>query len=239
MNRFALVALAGAFSLTACDSTEPDPVFVDLEVETAVDVEADPTLGRDPVTGRPLSNDLFTLYDLDAGEIVLSSNETDPAVRAADSTSTAWDIGFKGTTIIFNGGTSGPGQGSAQLVTETFAAVTEAPESGYVADGSNEDCPAVETPAGTFPGAPFAICTGGDNGWYNYNPAQNLISPIPGRTIVLTTGDGDYAKVRILSYYQGNPATPNPQADASRYFSFEYVVQPDGSRDLQRTEDEG
>ncbi|MEL7170114.1 MAG: HmuY family protein, partial [Bacteroidota bacterium] len=201
----------------------------------ATDVEADPTTGRDPNSGRPISNDLFTLFDLDAGQIVLSSSQTDAATRAADSASTAWDIGFKGTTLIFNGGASGPGQGSAQLLTQTFDAVTEAPATGYATDGSNT-CPAVETPGGTFPGAPNAICTGSDNGWYNYNAQQNLIAPLAGRTIVLTTGDGNYAKVRILSYYQGNPTTPDPNTDASRYYAFEYIVQPDGSRDFETTE---
>ena len=58
------------------------------------------------------------------------------------------------------------------------------------------------------------------------------ITPIAGRTIVLTTGEGGYAKVRILSYYRGNPATPSGD---SRYYTFEYVVQPDGSRDFQAT----
>ena len=73
---------------------------------------------------------------------------------------------------------------------------------GYAADGENTGCPAVETAAGTFPGSPLAICTGSDNGWYNYNRATNLILPIPGRTIVLRTADGNYAKMRILSYYK-------------------------------------
>ena len=234
MTRLSLFALTGVLLLSACDSTEPDEV-VDLEAQVAADVEADPTTGRDPNTGAPLANNLFTLYDLDAGEIVLSSSETDAATRAADSTGTAWDIGFRGTTVIFNGGTSGPGQGSAQLLTEAFDAVTEAPADGFFADGANPNCPAVETPGGTFPGTPYALCTGSDNGWDNYAPSQNLIAPIPGRTIVLTTGDGDYAKVRILSYYRGNPATPDPMADASRYYTFEYVVQPDGSRDFLST----
>ena len=233
MHRLSLLALAGVLTLSACDSTEPDEV-VDLEVETAADVEADPTTGRDPDTGAPIANDLFTLYDLDAGEVVLSSSETDESVRQRDSASTAWDLGFRGTTIIVNGGTSGPGEGAAQILTEAFADVTEAPASGYVADGANTACPAVETPGGSFPGAPYAICTGSDNGWYNYTPATNLIAPIPGRTIVLTTGDGDYAKVRILSYYRGNPTPPDASAP-SRYYTFEYVVQPDGSRDFDTT----
>lgn len=234
MTRLSLFALAGILALSGCDSTESTEI-VDLQAETAIDIEADPTSGRDPNTGAPISNNLFTLYDLDAGEIVLSSSETDATVRAQDSTGTAWDIGFRGTTIIFNGGTSGPGEGTAQIVTETFASVTEAPASGYVADGSNTGCPEVQTPVGPVPGSTNAVCTGSDNGWYNYDPSQNLISPLAGRTIVLTTGEGDYAKVRILSYYQGNPNPPDATAP-TRYYTFEYIVQPDGSRDFQTTE---
>lgn len=235
MPRIAFAVLIGALTLTACDTNGVDVDPVPLNVQTATDVIADPNTGRDPNTGQPISNNRFTLYDLDAGAIVLSSDEADAAIRARDSASTAWDIGFRGTTIIVNGGTSGPGEGSAQLVTEAFVDVTDAPASGYIVDGSNTTCPTVETPGGTVPGSTLAICTGSDNGWYNYSPQQNLISPLAGRTIVLTTGEGDYAKVRILSYYQGNPATPDPNVDASRYYSFEYIVQPDGSRDFQET----
>ncbi|RMH64953.1 MAG: hypothetical protein D6685_06335 [Bacteroidetes bacterium] len=228
--RMLFVVLMGSLLLAACDTTDPEPEPEPLNVRLAADIEADPTSGRDPETGAPISNNLFTLYDLEAGEVVLSSSETDAAVRQQDSVSTVWDIGFRGTTIIFNGGTSGPGDAVAQLLAVPFADVTEAPADGYVADGENT-CPAVQTPAGPVPGPPYAICTGSDNGWYNYNPQNNLIAPIPGRTIVLRSASGNYAKLRILSYYKGNPDPPDPTAP-SRYYTFEYVLQPDGSRDL-------
>ncbi len=234
MTRLTLFALAGALALTACDSSEPDRIE-DLDVQTAADVKADPNTGRDPNTGQAISNNLFTLYDLDAGQVVLSSDETDRAVRQRDSVSTVWDVGFRGTTIIVNGGASGPGGGAAQVLKQTFASVASAPASGYVADGANTTCPAIETPNGSVPGSTNAICTGSDNGWYNYSPAQNLVSPIPGRTIVLRTGDGDYAKVRILSYYEGAPSAPVPTTDEDRYYTFEYVLQPDGSRGFATT----
>ncbi|MEM9665374.1 MAG: HmuY family protein [Bacteroidota bacterium] len=232
--RFLLFACASLLFLTACDSSDGNDDPVPLNVLTAVDVEADPAVNIDPNSGRPVGNGLYTLFDLDTGSIVLSSSETNLAVREQDSVSTAWDIGFQSTTIIFNGGTSGPGQGTAQLLTEPFSAVTEAPETGYVADGANTSCPAVQTPGGTFPGAPFAICTGSDNGWYNYNPQINLVSPLAGRTIVLTTGEGNFAKVRILSYYQGNPNPPDASVP-SRYYTFEYILQPDGTRSFEST----
>ncbi len=233
MYKLPLVALAALLTLTACDSTDSADELAPLNVQTAVNVEADPTTGVDPNTGRPSgNNNLFTLYDLDAGEIVLSSFETDRTIRERDSISTRWDIGFKGSTIIFNGGTSGPGEGSAQIVSETFASVALAPQSGYLRDGANTDCPSVSTPGGTFPGSPYAVCTGSENGWYSYDGA--VLTPRAGRTIALTTGDGNYAKLRILSYYKDSPTAPTQQSPA-RYFTFEYVVQPDGSRNLSET----
>ena len=225
------VLLAGSLLFTACDTTSSDETD-ELFVLRAADVEADPGT-RDPQTGQLSSNNTFTLYSLADNEIVLSSNETDPAQRAADSASTSWDIGFKGTTIIFNGGTSGPGQAGAQIIEAAFGSVTEAPTAGYLQDGQNSECPGVVTPAGTFPGAPYAICTGDENGWYDYQPSANLITPIAGRTIVLTTATGAYAKLRILSYYKGAPSSPDPLSDESRYYTFEYVLQDDGSTDLR------
>ena len=214
-----------------CDSADPEPEPVLLNVKMAENIPADPVSGRDPDTGASISNNLFTLYDLEAGSILIPSSQTDAATRQRDSASTAWDIGFRGTTIIFNGGTSGPGEAAAQLLAQPFAEVTEAPEGGYVADGENAFCPEVSTPVGPVPGSPYAICTGSDNGWYNYNPGTMLLLPVPGRTIMLRTASGNYAKMRILSYYQNNPDPPDASVP-SRYYTFEYVLQPDGSRDL-------
>lgn len=228
-------ALCGTLVFTtSCDSTDDTPEPAALEAQLAENVPADPSSGRDPVTGAAISNNLYTLFDLEENAIVLSSAETNAEIRQRDSTGSDWDIGLKGTTIIFNGGTSGPGEAAAQLLIDVFASVTEAPESGYYADGENTSCPAVETPFGAVPGTPLAICTGSDNGWYNYNSTSSLTTPIPGRTIVLKTARGNYAKIRILSYYQDNPDPPDASA-LSRYYTFEYILQPDGSRNLETT----
>ncbi|MEM6327281.1 MAG: HmuY family protein [Bacteroidota bacterium] len=234
MTRIALSALLlGALTLTACDSADPEPDPIPLNVQTATNIPADLATAFGP-TG-PVGRNLFTLYDLDTGTIVLASDEEDPAVRAADSTGTAWDIGFRSTTVIFNSGISGPGTVRAQLLDNTlFAELTEAPMDGYLQDGGNT-CPAVQTPGGTFPGTPYVICTGSDNGWYNYNGQLNLVSPLAGKAIVVQTSEGDYAKIRILSYYEDNPATPDPNTDTSRYYTFDYVLQPDGSRGFETT----
>ncbi|MBF4985371.1 HmuY family protein, partial [Nonlabens mediterrranea] len=67
----------------------------------------------------------------------------------------------------------------------------------------------------------FAIPTGSDNGWYNYNFMTNIVSPIPGQIIVIRTRDGRYAKIEILSYYENQDTTAE-----GRYFTFNYVYNP-------------
>jgi len=206
-----------------------------LDVQLAEDIIADPVTSRDPSTGRALSNNLYSLFDLDTNELILSSSVTDKDQRRTDSSGTIWDIGFRGTTVIFNGGVSGPGEATAQILTLPFETVFDEPlpSDGYVTDGSNTTCPSIETPAGPVPGSTLAICTGSGNGWYNYNSNTQLITPIPGRTIAFTTATGNYGALRFLSYYKGNPNPPDSD-QPSRHYTFEYLVQPDGSRNLFR-----
>ena len=231
-----LSILGFIFLFGACDSTSSEPETVPLEAQLVKDIMADLVISRDLETGRSVSNNLYSLYDLDANELILSSSVTDKDQRMADSSGAVWDIGFRGTTVIFNGGISGPADVGAQILSLPFDEVTEAPSDGYILDGRNSTCPAIQTPAGPRPGSSLAICTGADNGWYNYNSDTGLITPIPGRTIVLKTSLGNYASLRFLSYYKGNPSPPDPN-QPSRYYTFEYIVQPNGSRDLRNTTD--
>lgn len=198
---FLLAVLAGCGDDPVSETAEPVAALV------AEDVPADPLVGTDPVTGRPVGTGRYTFYSLRENAVVPS----------ADSASTAWDLALRGTSILVNGGTSGPGDGAAAVVARPFAEVAEAPaDTAFATDAD---------------GAP-AIPTGSGGGWYNYNPTTHVVTPVPGRTLVVRTADGRYAKVSILSYYQGRPETID-ETSASRYYSFEYVFQPDGSRRLQ------
>ncbi|MEL6538700.1 MAG: HmuY family protein [Bacteroidota bacterium] len=195
----------GSFGMMACEPEVMPEVPVELTVKTAVDIPADPEASRtDPPN--------FTFYDLDEGVILTKE----------DSTGTAWDIALAGTTILTNGGVSGPGQGSALIVDGIFDSMEEAPTSGFSTDNATT----------------LAIPTGSGNGWYTYTAGTeptNSILPIPGKVIVLTTGEGNYAMIEILSYYKGNPDTTTPEFASfdtrpdGRYYTFRYVVQPDGT----------
>jgi HmuY protein len=197
-----LLSMLFLLPLTGCDSgsgsgLDNEPVIA----KRVTDLAADPFVGF--VEGRPVGSGVMTYFSL----------REEAQVPAADSTSTRWDIGLRGTSIYVNGGTSGPGQGAAQIFEGLFEEIREAPETGWTVDGDQ----------GT------AILGGSGNGWYNYNPAAQTISPIPGRVLLVRTADGKYAKIRVVSYYKGAPETPTAESTA-RYYTFDYVLQPNGSR---------
>jgi hypothetical protein len=158
-------------------------------------------------TGQPATPKHYTFYSL----------VTKAVVPFTDSATTKWDLAFRGTTVLINGGTSGPGQGGAQVKTSLFDELITAPTTGYAVDAAIAK----------------AIPTGSDNGWYNYNSTTHVISPIAGRVIAIKTALGKYAKVEIQNYYQNAPATPNALTDPSGYYTFRYLYQADGSTNLK------
>lgn len=210
MRPYALALLAITLPLAACDNGDPTDDPTPLEATTVSDLAADPTTGRDSTTGAPLATGRFAFYSLRENRLVLGSDEAD----RADSTSAEWDIAFRGTTIIANGGDRGPEQGGLLLVDSLFEEVSVAPATGYTYE--------------TSAALPDSLR------WYNYNPQANVITPKPGRVLVVRTADGRYAKVRILSYYEGGTTAPTA-SDTPRYYTFEYVFQPDGSRGFETT----
>lgn len=173
----------------------------------------------------PAPPPVVTVEDLDArGEdehFTFYSLRENRVVPVADSASTAWDLAFKSTTILVNGGTSGPGMGGAVVLEDTaFAAVADAPPADSFAVDRGTD--RMET----------AIPGGAGNGWYDYDFATGIVSPRP-VVLVVRTADGRYAKVAIESYYQGAPSPEalNPE-EGFRYYTFRYLFQPDGSRSI-------
>lgn len=204
----ALIALGLTFVVSSCDNSTgvEDP---ELDVQKAKDVPANADAGR----GAPPD---FTFYSLSEGEIVADE----------DSASTNWDLGFSSTTVLTNSGSSGPGQGGAVILDIPFEEVDMAPSEGYNVDSDSQ----------------LAIPTGSGNGWYKYtgdNEPKRAILPLPEKTIVVRTANANYAKVEILSYYEGNPDTSTDEfantetRPDGRYYTFRYVIQSDGSRDLE------
>lgn len=199
-SKMILAISMGSVTLISCDKDD-DVVSPPLSAKTVQDIPADTAN-----TGH------FTFFSLDDSSIVALS----------DSATAKWDIGFRGTTIIVNGGTSGPGAGGAFIYNGLFSGLTTVPADSVFKQDN---------------GSSFAI-----NGWYTYTGTSSVpnhaILPVAGKVIVLRTADNKYAKIEILSYYKGNPNTTTAEfADVatrpkSRFYTIKYVYQPDGSKQL-------
>jgi HmuY protein len=200
-----------AFTLIACSKSDTSPVAVNLAVTTTVhDLMADTVLGLDPTSGMPYSAGKYTFYSIENNAIV--SN--------ADSATTKWDLAFASTKILTNGGTSGTGKGGAFIYKGLFDDIkTIASDSIFKTDNAPTS---------------YAITTGSGKGWYTYDGASNLITPIAGRIIVIKTASGKYAKLEIQSYYKGGVTLSPTATDAEkltkqRYYTFRYTYQPNGT----------
>jgi len=195
--KLSLLALVLFTASCSSDDNNDDNTIPAVVTTKVSDLPAPQTGGQgEPVGGA------FTKFSFSENKIVTGNN---------------WDIAFRGTAIIVNGGakfsstdTGEPertGSGAVSIVSGTFGGVTVFPAAAtFKQDGA----------------AVYAIPTGSGNGWYNY--ANTIISPIAGKVFVVKTHDGKYAKFEILSYYQGAPATPTVESVA-RYYTFNFAYQ--------------
>jgi hypothetical protein len=205
-----LVLVTSSFMGCKEDDPTPDPI-----VSTTIsNLAADPSTGFNPTTGAPIGQkNKYTFF----------SFKTGTTVDAVDSATNKWDLGFKGTTIIVNSPTSGPGTSLVQVVSGIFDELNEAPADGYKADDKNATIK-------------NAIPTGSGNGWYTATGGApgtpTIVKPIAGKIIVVKTGDGRYAKMEILSYYKDAPSSPTG-TEPSRYYTFRYVYQPNDTKSFK------
>lgn len=196
-NFFKLSLLALVIFTASCSSDDKDNTTPAVVTTKVSNLEAPQTGGQ----GQPVGG-AFTKFSFSQNKIV---------------TDNSWDVAFRGTTIIVNGGvkigiTDEPertGSGAASIVSGTFASVTAFPAaSTFAQDGANV----------------YAIPTGSGKGWYSYNSDTHIISPIAGKVFVIKTHDGKYAKFEILSYYKDAPAVPTATS-VTPFYTFNFAYQ--------------
>ena len=213
----AAVSVTTLFTACTKDKVEQpsiDPrgfnVSVSGKIATVSNLPADTIIGLAP-SGQPIGAGKYSFFSL----------ETNTWVSNADSATTKWDLAFAGTTIRINNATSGPGNGGAFVYAGVFDALSAVPvDSVFRIDN--------------HPTA-YAIPKGSGKGWYNYDGANNLLTPIPGRVMVIKTASGKYAKVEILNYYKGGvtpsaTAPDNVKINEQRYYKFRYTYQVNGTK---------
>lgn len=209
--RFQLLLLTSLISFVACEKDKPTPtidqraysVSTSGNVVTVRNLPGDTIIGVS-AQGQPVGAGRYTFFSLESGQWIPN----------ADSNSSRWDLAFAGTTVRVNNLTSGPGSGGGFVFNGSFETLASVPvDSTFRVDNHPVS---------------YAIPRGSGRAWYTYDGPTNLLTPIPGRTLVIRTANGQRAKVEILNYYRGG-STPSASAADSikirdqRFFHFRYT----------------
>ena len=208
IKKITLVTIVSV-SMIACTKNESS-VVAPLTANVVKDLAADTVLGI-ASNGMPYSAGKYTFYSLENNAIVPNT----------DSATTKWDVAFVSTKILINGGTSGTGMGGAFVYTGLFDDLKTIPtDSVFKTD---------------YAPASYAITYGSGKGWYTYDQATSLVTPLAGRVLVIRTASGKYAKIEIINYYKGGVTLPVTASDADklskqRYYTFRYIFQPNGTK---------
>ncbi|MFY1824793.1 HmuY family protein [Myxococcus fulvus] len=189
-SRFGRVAAALCLSglLAACgDDLEPKPGDEDPLPTDGTHVRhvrnAD---GSTSTTVNATDSSAWIGLDLDDGKQV-----------AADADA-LWDLSFNRYHIRSRGGVNGTGGVQVAVVSgQDFAALTQAPASGYEVDADDGD------DEGADPDTVFEA----NGAWYSYDVSTHKLTP-RALVYVVRTDSGAYFKVKMESYYDdaGTPA---------------------------------
>lgn len=217
----AITLLAATLFISSCKkdnvaqpATDPTAfaVITSGSITTVKNLPADTILGV-AASGQPYGAGKYSFFSL----------ETKKWIPNSDSATTKWDLAFSGTTIRVNNLTSGPGIGGAFVYVGTFDALNAVPvDSVFKTDNHPVS---------------YAIPKGSGKGWYTYDGINNLLTPIPGRVLVIKTAGGKYAKVEVLNYYKGGitpsaSATDAVKINEQRYYSFRFTYQVNGTKNF-------
>lgn len=142
----------------------------------------------------------FVKFSFKSGTIVTNDN---------------WDIAFRGTTILVNGGvptgkTQEPnrtGNTALTIVEGKFSEIKKVPSAAVFKQDAAD---ALALPKST---------------WYTYDRSDHSIDPATGKVLIIKTNDGHYAKMEIISYYKDMDSSnsADPANSGAQYYTFNYV----------------
>lgn len=125
-----------------------------------------------------------------------------------------WDIAFRGTEILVNGGFPGSNYEPART---GLAA-------GYITIGNYGGIKSVNENLLNQDSETQKAIPSTNGGWYEIN--NNAILPYSDKTLVFKTHNSRYAKVKIVSFYKDAPENINPFSSKPEYYTFSYTYQP-------------
>ena len=173
-----------------------------------------------------IAEDVITFVELDASQYTV--NQLDSSLTGkyekfsfskGDTVShDNWDVAFKGSTIIINGGESYE-QDQPNRVGDAAVYIA----TGVMSDVRTVDVSKFSQDDTTGPAIIDDLGISGQ-GWASYDMGTHILSPIAGRILVFRTHDNKYAKMEIIYFYD----SPNPQpleGDYGGFYTFNYVYQ--------------
>ncbi len=142
--------------------------------------------------------------DLANGKILYNLSEG-RIIPSSEENTDKWDVAFDRVSILANN--------KGQMILKDFDAVEIAPQDNYLTGES---------------GSGVEIEDGQGKSWYHYNPDTHAVSAVDGRTFIVMTSQGTYAKLQILSYYKQE----DPEKGAPRFLTFRYAHQDNQTSSL-------
>ena len=131
-----------------------------------------------------------------------------------------WDIAFRGTMIIVNGGVkTGSGNEPERLQDIGFSACIDILNKNY--DAVSES-PYLKSADNWDKAGQPKIPNISGQGWFEDD--GTYITPLKDKTIVLKTIDNYYVKIGMYSYYKDAAPPENSSKDDQGYYSFQYSI---------------
>lgn len=212
---------------TSCKKEEEGPDLEDgistVVIDLAGDTNASISEGVDGKQKRGFYPFLFRFADK---KQIWLRNAADSAKYLK---SNDWDIAFTGpynSEVFVNNGTDrfNPafgGTGTARVIMQDvpYANVLTSPTD---AEFDNSSVSKIGWALNSF-----------DPGWYFYSLSTHIMTPIKNKTYLIRLSSGHYAKLELISVYQGNPPEVTNLHWPAPYLTFRYYVQNDGSKNLK------
>ena len=147
-----------------------------------------------------VNEDVITFFELNASQYIVNPSDSvltgkyeKFSFSEGDTVShDNWDVAFRGTTIIVNGGDSYNINQPERIGNAAVYIAT-----GVMLDIRTVDLSKLEQDNKSGPAIVDDLGISGD-GWASYDMSTHIISPIAGRILVFRTHDDKYAKMEIV-----------------------------------------
>jgi hypothetical protein len=221
-----LAMVAMATGIVACSKNDTSNNTIDLTNNGSYKV----VVSGSEVYVQNLVGDTIQGYDTTGGPVGATGKRTFYSLErneaVTDTANKTWDIAINAGKIWINGGVSGNKMGGGYNQKNAYSEVTMAVDSLFKADSAGSKRAIV----GYDPSPATAASNGG---WYTLNPppgGASIFQMVPGRTILLKTASGKYAKLEMMCYYKGGTTPSVAMPKMERYYNFRYTYQADGSK---------